>query len=597
MGVNFQADSAETFFGMKLLLVHPDLSDSSSLAQAFRSAGVTVFVARSEEEARQLLSAHSSSLELAVLHREPFGLDLISFIRATPSLADLPYVLTSSEWSDEDFVRHQESVEGANAYLRFEDAERDLRFVVEQVLGYELGSAAGAPPPVPVSESTALTRLSRPAPSIQEVKGIQVEVEDATSVFTAASVGGGSTSFKLEVDLPQLSSNEPVTPPSSQDADGATRVLSRDAVFSEPKLDDASESSGIEIVLDAGESQGFERLEAQPKQQDEAQPKQQDEAQPVEVPAVELRPDEFKSDGFTPDPGSMVELPVLESTRVQSDLEVGLQSVIESRQDIIAEPEPEPDLASEMPYLFGGTRPRPSAPVGDAVVPGGASQTPDIETLKRYLALREQDVATLSAQLHEARNHIRKLEEDLRQSHALMEEQDYQLKQKARREQEFEREKALVAQGLQAEMDEIRFQMKARADKARALESQVRETTQEMERMRERVRNDFRRIRVREKELENRLDLVKRDSEALLLAREGTILELKRKLDTAEFNLDLLHDRLAREKDSSDELREKLLRASQAVRLAGGLLDPADADAALQGSAAKTPERSERKVS
>ena len=82
---------------------------------------------------------------------------------------------------------------------------------------------------------------------------------------------------------------------------------------------------------------------------------------------------------------------------------------------------------------------------------------------------------------------------------------------------------------------------------------------------------------------------MRKDSEALLMAREATILELKRKLDTAEFNLDLMHDRLGREKESSAELREKLLRASQAVRLAGGLLDPADSDAG-------TPE-SDRKAS
>ncbi|NDD93441.1 hypothetical protein EBZ37_15345, partial [bacterium] len=272
---------------------------------------------------------------------------------------------------------------------------------------------------------------------------------------------------------------------------------------------------------------------------------------------------------------------------------------------IIAKEELEPQTphssvshtSAEIPYLFGSARPRSSAVVGDAVVPGGAAQSPDTETLKHYLALREQDVAALSAQLHDARNQIRKLEEDVRQSHALMEEQSFQIEGYTKREQEFEREKALLTQGLQAEIEELRFQMKSRMDRARVLESEVRESSKEMDRLRERVRNDIRKIRVREKELENRLELVKRDSDALLSAREATILELKRKLDTAEFNLDLMHDRLGKEKDLSAELREKLLRASQAVRLAGGLLDPADSDAGASDKPSRPADHSERKIS
>ena len=62
------------------------------------------------------------------------------------------------------------------------------------------------------------------------------------------------------------------------------------------------------------------------------------------------------------------------------------------------------------------------------------------------------------------------------------------------------------------------------------------------ERLRERVRQDIRKIRAREKELENRIEMVKSETGAVLAARESMILELKRKLDTAEFNLDLAHE-------------------------------------------------------
>ena len=106
-----------------------------------------------------------------------------------------------------------------------------------------------------------------------------------------------------------------------------------------------------------------------------------------------------------------------------------------------------------------------------------------------------------------------------------------------------------------------------------------------MERLKDRVRMDIRKIRVREKELENRLEIMKKDSEALITARENKIIELKRKLDLLEFNMDLLQDQYAREKDSTAKLREKLARAAQVVRVAGGLLDnPAASGAAFSSS-------------
>jgi hypothetical protein len=54
-----------------------------------------------------------------------------------------------------------------------------------------------------------------------------------------------------------------------------------------------------------------------------------------------------------------------------------------------------------------------SQPMGDAVVPGGAAHSPDLETLKNYLLLREHDVAALAAQLRTARLEVSTLRESL----------------------------------------------------------------------------------------------------------------------------------------------------------------------------------------
>lgn len=230
-------------------------------------------------------------------------------------------------------------------------------------------------------------------------------------------------------------------------------------------------------------------------------------------------------------------------------------------------------LERELPYLTQRNAMSYVQPVGDAVVPGGAASTPDTETLKKYLLLREQDVAALSSQLKSARDQIINYEESLKMERARASELNHLIEEQKKRINDFEGEKSRAIEEFQNEIQELRFQSKAKSEKAKVLEVQVREAAEEMERLKERVRADIRKIRVREKELENKLEILKKDSEALLGARENKIVDLKRKLDLLEFNMDLLQDQYAREKENNVLLKERLQRALQAVRVAGGLLD------------------------
>jgi hypothetical protein len=253
-----------------------------------------------------------------------------------------------------------------------------------------------------------------------------------------------------------------------------------------------------------------------------------------------------------------------------------------------------------MPYLFskgvtgqthtqaqmtGRIVPAFSYPLGDAVVPGGAAQAPDLDTLKKYLLLREQDVAALSVQLKTAKEEISSLSSQLCQERGKAEELESITSEQKRRIDDFEKEKTIALEALNAEIAEIKFQSRAKTDKAKLLEIQVQEAAQEIERLKERVRSDIRKIRVRERELENKLEITRKDSEAILTSRENKIVELKRKIDVLEFNMDLLQDRYNREKETSAKLREKLSKAAQVVRVAEGLLD--DPQAASQKAGGK----------
>src|SRR5262249_34009187 len=132
------------------------------------------------------------------------------------------------------------------------------------------------------------------------------------------------------------------------------------------------------------------------------------------------------------------------------------------------------ELESEMPYLFQPKNSAPSAaaasdpalafaqPLGDAIVPGGAAEKPDLETLKRYLLLREQDVAVLSTQLKAAQEQIASLEKQIRDRKSENVELTHVIGEQKRRIDEHEKDKTLALETLQRDADELRFELKAK---------------------------------------------------------------------------------------------------------------------------------------
>jgi len=401
---------------MKILFLNPHINAEHKIIQELEAHGHAILLPLDAAEAWQMFELHGSSVSLAILHREGLGGDegvqLIQKLKTSPDQVDLPVILSSDVWQDSDFVNHQNSSDGVNAYVQW-----------------------------PFSESQILELMNH--------------------------------IFDLPLEVHSEQKNE--------------------SVLDEP-LSLESESA---VVLES-------------------------------------------------------EFPLMEESEV---------SIISEE----AIPPLKVDLIKEDPIF--------SRPIGDAVVPGGAVQSPDVETLKKYLLLREQDVAVLSSRLKIADERVLSLENSLKAEREKSVDLDTLAEERKIQLDRFEKEKVLEMENLQSELSDLRFQIKAKSDKGRVLEQQLKEAAGELERLKERVRNDIRKIRVREKELENKLELIKKDSELLLAGRENKIIELKRKVDLLEFNMDLLQDQFSREKEISSRLREHLAKVGQVVRVAAGLID------------------------
>ncbi len=212
-------------------------------------------------------------------------------------------------------------------------------------------------------------------------------------------------------------------------------------------------------------------------------------------------------------------------------------------------------------------------PINEAPPEDRAPYSADVETMKNYLSLREQDVAMLTGQLRSSQERIHHLEVQLKVEKARSTELQHIAQKQEQQIKNYDQDKLVETEVLFKQVEDLNLQLRERTDKVRTIETKLKHTTIEVDKVKERVRVDIRRIRVREKELEGQLEVLKKDSSALLLARDEKIIELKRKIDLLEFNMELVQEQFTKERNVSDQLRLRLKDAASVMRQAGGLLD------------------------
>jgi hypothetical protein len=598
---------------MKILVLNHHWYESPIVAM-LRKLGVGVVLCSDAREGELVLKLHAGSLTLVIGHDDD-GLKLNEVIKTSPRYSHLPVILTTSTWPDARCIAHQNSPLGANAYIRTPVDEREFISIIDQIVGTELAHGKGfavsdqlasldlaiapAAPAAPSEEKTTFSEIGitlAPAPLTVVTDAAPTPMSSTVPTEGIALATGTMPVIVVEDAAAVYGAPSPAAKPSS--ADG----LNINIALDEPSMDLAgvaiaaaavAPAAGPTFLPEPAEDNATRefRIETDGESLPIASPilAVPIEAAPSEAPIVEI--DEGEADGtrlaFLPGP-DIVDDPIPSMNEEEQPTRVAMSMLPSSgsgkrtqQTGSVSHEELDAEALVTMPYLgkssvFASTG-NPLGyrePMDDAVVPGGAANAPDAETLKKYLYLREQDVTALSSQLRQARDRINELENLLRQEKSVTSEFAHLAQEQDRRISGFEKEKAVAVETVQKDFEDLKFEMKRRSEKIRVMELQVKEATDATERLKERVRNDIRKIRSREKELENRLEIMKKDSEALLGAREQKIIELKRKLDLVEFNTDLLQDQLDKERRTCQALREKLAKAAQIVRVAGGLLTP-----------------------
>lgn len=100
-----------------------------------------------------------------------------------------------------------------------------------------------------------------------------------------------------------------------------------------------------------------------------------------------------------------------------------------------------------------------------------------------------------------------------------------------------------------------------------------------IEELETRLSADIKRVRVRERELENRLEIAKMEGAAVLRSKDEMLLELKRRMDQMANEMENYRAKGKETNKKLDNSRERMRRTVKALRLALSLLEGEEAEA------------------
>lgn len=123
------------------------------------------------------------------------------------------------------------------------------------------------------------------------------------------------------------------------------------------------------------------------------------------------------------------------------------------------------------------------------------------------------------------------------------------------------------------ELVQLKVELEQAKEQQRSAERKLEETQIGHQELKERVRRDLQQIRIKEKEFEAKLEILKRDSETLLASKDKKMLEMKRKIDTLEYEMESLRQSGVDAQKKLQFWKERIDRVLRALKLSTTLLE------------------------
>jgi hypothetical protein len=202
-----------------------------------------------------------------------------------------------------------------------------------------------------------------------------------------------------------------------------------------------------------------------------------------------------------------------------------------------------------------------------------AADTEDAEVLRKYLRIKEEQLEISDGEREELALENERIQKEAHLLQVKVRELEHLHEEISKKLGQVDEENQQLAREKQREAEERERADRHIADKLRKLETQAGENGEKYENLRVRVRKDIRKIRENERDLEARLELLRKDSETLLQARDEKVLEMQRKIDALEFDLDQVQDSRVQAQMEAERYLAKLSRVARALHIAVSMIE------------------------
>lgn len=211
-----------------------------------------------------------------------------------------------------------------------------------------------------------------------------------------------------------------------------------------------------------------------------------------------------------------------------------------------------------------------------------------LDILKRYIELKETEVRDLREQQQKYQDFTKKsavkMDALVKQNRLMTAQLDEAQRNFARLQAETEEER----REHQEQMTLLKSDFDEKLKQAGATQDQMKDLIRRREEFKEKVREDLKRIKLKERELENKYDLLRNDTQTLLDSKDKQLLDLKKKVDALNLELEQFDDRLRESANLLNGVGAKKRRLIETLKLAISLLEDIDKETM---SIAPDPER------
>ena len=134
-------------------------------------------------------------------------------------------------------------------------------------------------------------------------------------------------------------------------------------------------------------------------------------------------------------------------------------------------------------------------------------------------------------------------------------------------------ELSVVQKRQVGDREDLREKLRLSEEKKILYEEKLKRLEREYEKLEHRVHIDVEKVRKRERELENQLDLVTMDAQSQIKTRDSKIMDLKRKMDSLEFNVKTSANREQKNLEEKLRLEARMEKVMEQLRSSVRMLE------------------------